>query len=622
MNKEYLINLCKENFKTYHDYFCSDLGVFNNHIGKGTDKEFGNAILVLEKRLNERIKTLLGQFKGAKPEIGEIHKRVKKYLFKNIKNVMNCDEDKRLSEFKKWANVFKEDKKGEAKFLDEIFEQTENIDENQMLEKYKGTIGRITYNFWIKWKDYDGKISSFVDDFISKEKEDYQPESKKQYYKDDAFYKDLLSKANLTALEIWRKSSWDKSRPFEPYLAACLKNAVWDEVKQLKGISDLKIKIAKFISKYKKENEGRELSTKEISTGTGLSEEVIRGEKGTNVLPSPPSEETAEKIKMVRNLASPYQCEYLDRALNLSPAQESKLLRMLSGLYEEKESLEVDIKGKSILVVEDDKTYQNIIKKTLLSLKPYVTIVGGYDEAVKKLVENDFDLVILDIMIPSKKGQRDERQKVDGSFHGELLFKQILMLGIPIMVFSNTIPQYASKERKDREVELTGAVCLISKNDFTGQDAAQIMANKLKYFGFAKFCQQSDCGKIKFIGEKVFVDNNEVKFRQGSNLFIILSTLISRKNEKVNLNDITFKKKKKTSFKSFKNQIGDIIEKLLEYGCSKEVLKEYKNIKGEDSKEKWKEFQKKHLGVNFETIVEVNPNGKKEYLAKIIETQA
>jgi DNA-binding response OmpR family regulator len=60
--------------------------------------------------------------------------------------------------------------------------------------------------------------------------------------------------------------------------------------------------------------------------------------------------------------------------------------------------------AKRILVVDDDENILNL-EKTILEQKGFeVTGAGGGSEALKLLAERDFDLVLLDVMMPEVDG--------------------------------------------------------------------------------------------------------------------------------------------------------------------------------------------------------------------------
>ena len=59
---------------------------------------------------------------------------------------------------------------------------------------------------------------------------------------------------------------------------------------------------------------------------------------------------------------------------------------------------------KHIMLVEDDETLQELIKKLLTNNYYYVSISKNIEEAEKLLKIFVFDLIILDVMLPDTSG--------------------------------------------------------------------------------------------------------------------------------------------------------------------------------------------------------------------------
>jgi CheY-like chemotaxis protein len=59
---------------------------------------------------------------------------------------------------------------------------------------------------------------------------------------------------------------------------------------------------------------------------------------------------------------------------------------------------------KKILVVEDDKILQNVIKNTLIQAKFSVVTADDGEDALKKVILEKSDLVLLDLLMPKKTG--------------------------------------------------------------------------------------------------------------------------------------------------------------------------------------------------------------------------
>ncbi len=60
--------------------------------------------------------------------------------------------------------------------------------------------------------------------------------------------------------------------------------------------------------------------------------------------------------------------------------------------------------SKNIIVAEDSSVLQNLIKKILLELDCKTVAVKNGVDLIKKLEQESFDLVLLDINIPKKNG--------------------------------------------------------------------------------------------------------------------------------------------------------------------------------------------------------------------------
>ncbi|MBI3342012.1 response regulator [Candidatus Curtissbacteria bacterium] len=82
--------------------------------------------------------------------------------------------------------------------------------------------------------------------------------------------------------------------------------------------------------------------------------------------------------------------------------------------------------SKQILVVEDNRQYQDILKIALEDAKYSVTLAGEGKSALEKLKERDFDLILLDLLMPGMDGV---------SFYNNLTNK--LKSRIPIIVLTN-----------------------------------------------------------------------------------------------------------------------------------------------------------------------------------------
>lgn len=64
----------------------------------------------------------------------------------------------------------------------------------------------------------------------------------------------------------------------------------------------------------------------------------------------------------------------------------------------------MDKSQKKILIVEDDQFLREFYQELLQGEGYSVDIAGDGEAALKKIWENEFDLVLLDIMLPKKDG--------------------------------------------------------------------------------------------------------------------------------------------------------------------------------------------------------------------------
>ena len=95
-----------------------------------------------------------------------------------------------------------------------------------------------------------------------------------------------------------------------------------------------------------------------------------------------------------------------------------------------------------ILVCDDSKFQRNVIINTISSDKhTYVEATDGV-EALEKLEENDFDLILLDLLMPNKDGMQvlEELQSANNT--------------IPIIVLSADIQETTKQKCKELGVKL------------------------------------------------------------------------------------------------------------------------------------------------------------------------
>ncbi|OGE64627.1 hypothetical protein A3J13_01570 [Candidatus Daviesbacteria bacterium RIFCSPLOWO2_02_FULL_36_8] len=64
----------------------------------------------------------------------------------------------------------------------------------------------------------------------------------------------------------------------------------------------------------------------------------------------------------------------------------------------------MDNQGKKILVIEDDQFLREFYQELLQGEGFLVDVAADGEIALKKIQENEFDLILLDIMLPKKDG--------------------------------------------------------------------------------------------------------------------------------------------------------------------------------------------------------------------------
>ncbi len=62
------------------------------------------------------------------------------------------------------------------------------------------------------------------------------------------------------------------------------------------------------------------------------------------------------------------------------------------------------LKGKRILIAEDDFVNQKLIMHSMQATGAQFTIAGNGAEAIECLLENDFDLILMDLSMPLMDG--------------------------------------------------------------------------------------------------------------------------------------------------------------------------------------------------------------------------
>jgi CheY-like chemotaxis protein/HPt (histidine-containing phosphotransfer) domain-containing protein len=103
------------------------------------------------------------------------------------------------------------------------------------------------------------------------------------------------------------------------------------------------------------------------------------------------------------------------------------------------------LKGKRILIAEDDFVNQKLIMHSMQATGAQFTIAGNGAEAIECLLENDFDLILMDINMPEMDG-----------FEATEYIRKTLKSNIPIIAMTG----WSSKEdtNKFERVGMNGAL--------------------------------------------------------------------------------------------------------------------------------------------------------------------
>ena len=169
------------------------------------------------------------------------------------------------------------------------------------------------------------------------------------------------------------------------------------------------------------------------------------------------------------------------------------------------------MREKHILLVEDDETLQNLIKKLLVDNKYMVSIAKNIDEAEKLLKLFVFDLIILDVMLPDTSGLDFFKDVIKDRINTPVIFLSAL---------------------SDVEDRVTGLE--LGANDYMGKpfDSRELLLkikknlSKSEALNIVKFSQYSI---FDLKEEKLFYKNNRIKL--SSNEIKILKLLINNSNQ-------------------------------------------------------------------------------------------
>ena len=169
------------------------------------------------------------------------------------------------------------------------------------------------------------------------------------------------------------------------------------------------------------------------------------------------------------------------------------------------------MREKHILLVEDDETLQNLIKKLLVDNKYMVSIAKNIYEAEKLLKLFVFDLIILDVMLPDTSGLDFFKDVIKDRINTPVIFLSAL---------------------SDVEDRVTGLE--LGANDYMGKpfDSRELLLkikknlSKSQALNIVKFSEYS---LFDLKEEKLFYKNNRIKL--SSNEIKILKLLINNSNQ-------------------------------------------------------------------------------------------
>lgn len=130
-------------------------------------------------------------------------------------------------------------------------------------------------------------------------------------------------------------------------------------------------------------------TTKDIGKGTGLGLSMIFG-----------------IINRMKGHITVYSDEGFGTVFNLYlPASEQKMKDQRSDvMIQEHNRLELDLNSKTCLVADDDEIMRLLAKDILESLNATVTLVNNGNEALERIKNENFDFILLDIIMPELNG--------------------------------------------------------------------------------------------------------------------------------------------------------------------------------------------------------------------------
>lgn len=111
---------------------------------------------------------------------------------------------------------------------------------------------------------------------------------------------------------------------------------------------------------------------------------------------------------------------------------------------------------KKVLVVEDEQDLRDFYKEVLENADFYVEVAKDGQEGLQKIIEGDFDVVLLDIMMP----------KIDGLGILQILKEQKQKKNLPKIIMLTNL----SHDKTLEEAKNLGAVGWIIKSDTNPQE--------------------------------------------------------------------------------------------------------------------------------------------------------
>lgn len=273
---------------------------------------------------------------------------------------------------------------------------------------------------------------------------------------------------------------------------------------------------------------------------------------------------------------------------------------------QKKEAVELEeIRGAIILLVEDNEINQQIVKENLEKEGFWVELAGNGEEAIKKVNDNYYDLVLMDLQMPILDGYKAAREIRENS----------KLLELPIIALSAD----ATKGTKEKVIEATMNDYITKPVDKT--ELYKILVKWIKKSKRTSFVEQNEKENIEETNETLNKKLNsfsvkEALFRVSGNTRLYVDIL--KKFEKNNANFIErvndFLQKK--DFVRLKNELHDLKGSAGNIGnisIYKNIMELEEKIENETEKVNSNDFLKLEmkLKVAFEEIKRLKENEKK-----------